>query len=379
MTTKVIIIGGGIGGLCAAIALKQKGVAVKVFERAAQAREVGAGLSLWRNAIRGLYKIGLAEDLNALSVPQIIGALRSAQGDKLSEAIGKSRTGETQVVVLHRAELLSALVQKTGVENIITGAACTGFEQDEQGVTTRFADGSAARSDCVIGADGVHSVIRAQMFGKSKPRYSGYTSWRAVTEFDHPMLRQGAFESWGRGARFGMIPLGRRRVYWFATKNAPQGEKDAPEGRKRELLAFFHGWHEPVEAAIAATPEDLILRNDIVDREPLQNWTRGRVTLLGDAAHAMTPNLGQGACQAIEDAVVLARCISENATVSEALKTYESQRLRRANKIIRQSWRVGKVAQLESALACGLRNAIVKWTPAALQAKQLDWIIEYEA
>lgn len=380
-TIEAIIIGGGIGGLCAAIALQQKGIKVKVFERAADLKEVGAGLSLWRNAVHALESIGLSEALHALSVPQIIGGLRSARGDFISKAMGKTfggNAGEAQVVVVHRAELLAALVQKAGAANIRTGAECIGFAQSDEGVTVRFQDGPTAGGDFLVGADGINSVIRAQMFGSSKPRYSGYTGWRAVTEFEHPLLSQGAFESWGRGARFGLIPLSHQRVYWFATKNLPPGETDAPAGRKRELLELFADWHEPIREAIEMTDEQAILRNDIVDREPLKSWTQGRVMLLGDAAHAMTPNLGQGACQAIEDAVVLARCVGENAQVSEALKTYEAQRLKRANKISSRSWRVGQVAQLENALACQLRNAIVKWTPAALQAKQLDWIINYE-
>jgi 2-polyprenyl-6-methoxyphenol hydroxylase-like FAD-dependent oxidoreductase len=378
---KAIIIGGGIGGLCAAIALRKKGIAATVFERVPELKEVGAGLSLWANAIKALDRIGMAEAVGAISIPQTIGGVRSIEGNLLSSALrghAESRIGETLVVVLHRAELLSALLQKAGEENVITGAKCLGFEQDDQGVTAQFAGGQEVRGDLLLGADGINSIVRAQLFGKSAPRYSGYTGWRAVTEFDHPILRQGAFESWGKGVRFGMIPLSRKRIYWFAAKNAPQGESNSAGDGKGELLRLFRGWHEPIEAAIEATDENAILRNDIVDRIPLKKWTQGRVTLLGDAAHPMTPNLGQGACQAIEDAVVLADCLSENSALTEALKTYEARRLERANRIVRQSWRIGKAIQLENTLVCKLRNAIMKLTPAALQMKQLEWIIGYE-
>jgi 2-polyprenyl-6-methoxyphenol hydroxylase-like FAD-dependent oxidoreductase len=378
---KAIIIGGGISGLCMAIALRKKGIAATVFERVPELREVGAGLSLWVNAIKALDKIGLTEALHAISVPQTIGGLRSSKGHILSNSMrGKaaSKTGETLVVVLHRAELLSALLQKAGEENVITGAECLGFEQDDNGVSARFADGQEVCGDFLLGADGINSVIRAQLFGNSAPRYSGYTGWRSVTQFDHPILRQGAFESWGKGARFGMIPLSRKRIYWFATKNAPQGESNSPGARKGELLNLFRGWHEPIEAAIEATDEGAILRNDIVDRIPLKRWTKGRVTLLGDAAHPMTPNLGQGACQAIEDAVVLADCVSENANLAEALKTYEARRLERANRIVKQSWRIGKMGQLENDFLRALRNSFIKLIPASAQLKQLEWIIGYE-
>lgn len=376
-----IVIGGGIGGLCAAIALRKKGVAATVYERVSELKEVGAGLSLWANAIKALGKIGMAETIDAISIPQTIGGVRSVKGNLLSSAMRgrtESRVGETLVVVLHRAELLSALLQKAGEENVIINAKCLGFEQDDKGVTAQFADGREVRGDFLLGADGINSVICAQLFGKSALRYSGYTGWRSVTEFDHPILRQGAFESWGKGARFGMIPLSRKRIYWFATKNAPQGESHSPGAGKGELLSLFRGWHEPIEAAIRATDEDAILRNDIVDRIPLKRWTKGRITLLGDAAHPMTPNLGQGACQAIEDAVVLADCVSDNRNLTEALQTYEARRIERANRIVRQSWRIGKAIQMESALVCKLRNVVMRLTPTAMQMKQLEWIIGYE-
>jgi 2-polyprenyl-6-methoxyphenol hydroxylase-like FAD-dependent oxidoreductase len=379
--TKAIIIGGGIGGLCAAIALRKKGIAATVFERVPELKEVGAGLSLWVNAIKALDKIGMAETIAAISIPQTIGGVRSVKGKLLSRAMrgqAESQIGETLVVVLHRAELLSVLLQNVGEENVITGAKCLGFEQHEKGVTAQFADGREVGGDFLLGADGINSVIRAQLFGKSAPRYSGYTSWRSVTEFDHPILRQGAFESWGKGMRFGMIPLSRKRVYWFATKNAPQGESNPPGLGKSELLMLFRGWHEPIEAALDATDEKAILRNDIVDRIPLKKWSKGRVTLLGDAAHPMTPNLGQGACQAIEDAVVLAECLSGSPTLTEALKTYEVRRIERANRIVRQSWRIGKAIQMENTLVCHLRNAMMKLIPTAMQMKQLEWIIGYE-
>ncbi|MBI3649889.1 MAG: FAD-dependent monooxygenase [Acidobacteria bacterium] len=379
---KAIIIGGGIGGLCAAIALRQQGVEAQVFERVATLKEVGAGLSLWLNAIKALDKLGMAETLQALSIPQISGGIRTSSGDLISGAMPEAvqkRFGAALILMVHRAELHTALLEKLGKENVRLAAECCGFEQDDEGVTARFSDGQTVRGDFLLGADGINSVIRAQLFAPAKPRYAGYTAWRAVTKFDSPFFKHGASESWGRGARFGLIPMSEGRVYWFATKNTKEGAADAARGRKREVAECFRGWHQPIEAAIAATEEQDILRNDIYDRQPLPSWTKGRVTLLGDAAHPMTPNLGQGACQAIEDAVELADSVSHNRDLLAALQTYEARRLQRTNKIATQSWRIGKMGQLENAFARILRNSFIKLIPAAMQMKQLEWIIGYEA
>ncbi len=377
---RAIIVGGGIGGLCTAIALRRKGIEARVFEKTSELKEVGAGLSLWVNAIKALDKIGMTEVLNRLSIPQISGGVRNSKGELLSTAFkaDAQSKSETLVIVLHRAELLSALLQAAGEENIKLSAKCVGFSRDDKGVTAHFADGSEATGDFLVGADGINSVICAQLFGHAKSRYSGYTGWRAVTEFDHPLLREGAFESWGKGSRFGIIPMSKNRVYWFATQNAPAGEKDATMGRKHELLKLFQGWHEPIGKLIESTDEKAILRNDIVDRKPLPSWTKGRVALLGDAAHPMTPNLGQGACQAIEDAVVLADCVAATGDVKAALRDYETRRLKRANKIVEHSWRIGRMIQMENELVCKLRNTVMKFTPASIQRRGISWIIEHE-
>jgi 2-polyprenyl-6-methoxyphenol hydroxylase-like FAD-dependent oxidoreductase len=379
---RAIIIGCGIGGLAAAIALNQRGIGFHIYERASVLGEVGAGLSLWANAIKALAKLGLADELKALSVPQISGGIRSWRGELISAAPPRDlerRLGTSLVIVVHRAELHSAMCDRVGRDSITLGAQCVGFEQSAEGAEARFADGTEARGDFLIGADGINSAIRAQMFGKTKPRYSGYTAWRAVVRFRHNRLPyRDASETWGRGARFGMIPMSEDRIYWFATKNAPEGEKEAPSERKHELLYLFRDWHEPIEAIIEATDDDAILRNDIYDREPLVRWSEGRVTLLGDAAHPMTPTLGQGACQAIEDAVALGQCFDNGDDVESALGAYEKRRLERTTEIVKQSWRIGRIAQWQNPFACALRNNALKMIPGATQMKQLEWIIGYE-
>jgi 2-polyprenyl-6-methoxyphenol hydroxylase-like FAD-dependent oxidoreductase len=242
----------------------------------------------------------------------------------------------------------------------------------------RFSDGREVCGAALIGADGIHSTVRAQLHGAREPRYAGYTAWRGVAPFAHPQLPIGVgIDTWGRGQRFGITHIGGGRVYWFATRNTAAGEEDAAGGRKAELLTRFHGWHEPIEAVIEATEGEAILRNDIYDRPPLRHWGTGRVTLLGDAAHPMTPNLGQGACQAIEDAVVLAACLRDGATIPEALRSYESRRIPRTTAVTRRSRLTGWYGQRERPLECWLRDTLMQRLPPGLQRRQLETMIQF--
>lgn len=297
----ILIIGAGIGGLATALALQQAGFSVRVFERASEVRDVGAGLTLWPNAVKVLQRLGLDEMLRDLGLPETaMSGFYSAQGKllaPLSPAEIEDKLG-APTIVIHRAEFQAALREKVGSDALQLGARFVAFEQDENGVTVSFADGQQVRGHLLIGADGIHSSILQQLFPQSIQRYAGYTAWRGVAAAVPQMIG----EFWGRGLRFGIVPLSRERVYWFASCNAPENATEAPEGRREELLAMFKGWHPAITTLIEETSVEEILRNDIYDLKPLSHWSEGRVVLLGDAAHAMTPNMGQGACQALEDA-----------------------------------------------------------------------------
>jgi FAD-dependent urate hydroxylase len=187
-----------------------------------------------------------------------------------------------------------------------------------------------------------------------------------------------AGEWWGCGQEFGIVPLSRERIYWFAARNVPEGEEDLPSGRKQALLKPFQGWYPASPALIQATREDAILRNGIYDRPPLMAWSRGRVTLLGDAAHPMTPNQGQGACQAVEDAVVLTASLRASGSIQQALQTYQTTRLPRATLIVTRSHQLGALVQRPGRLACWARNTLMRLLPAPLRLKQLEPVITYE-
>jgi len=376
---KALIAGGGIGGLAAAIGLRRAGWDVEVFERAPALAEVGAGISLWRNALAALDRLGVLGPLLDLGIEGQSGAFRTPDGsillDMKAGAVDTSRGGV--ILLLHRAELLDVLLHALGRDAVRTGARLVGFDQDAGGVTARFEDGREARGDLLVGADGLRSTVRAALFGPGPPRYVGYAAWRAVVAFDPSRLAPG--ETWGRGRRFGQWGMTGGRTYWYAARTVPEGGGDPPEGRKRGLLDLFAGWHEPIEELIRATDESAILRNDIYDRPPLRRWSEGRVAILGDAAHPMTPDMGQGACQAIEDAVALADVLAGAGPdeVPAALRAFEAFRIPRASRIVRESRNAGAIAQWSNPIACRAREALLRSRfVARKQAATLGWMIE---
>ncbi len=364
---KALIIGGGIGGLSAAIALRRVGIDAEVFEQADALREIGAGLSVWTNAVKALRKLGAGDAVLAKgSVIERFEA-RDWRGKVLAETpLGElGRKLGAPNVIIHRAELLSSLAKLIDDRIVQCGARCVRVEQNSASVTATFADGRKADGDLLIGADGLHSIIRATLLGESKPRYAGYTCWRGLAQFRHAEFPEGySFETWGPGRRFSLHHCGEGRVFWYATKNLPEGMPTGEAGHQAEVLASFKDWHAPIPQAIKATESSAILRNDIVDRKPVKHWSHGRITLLGDAAHPTTPNLGQGACQAIEDAVVLASCLRAGNDILAALRAYEDQRLTRTADITNQSWLIGKICQWENPVACWLRNKMTRTTLA---------------
>jgi 2-polyprenyl-6-methoxyphenol hydroxylase-like FAD-dependent oxidoreductase len=276
-------------------------------------------------------------------------------------------------VVTHRADLLAVLLRALGKAHVTLGARAVSFDQHGDGVVVQFADGRSARGDVLVGADGLSSVVRAGLHGDERPRYSGYTSWRGVLPFE--TSRIDPCESWGYAARFGHAPMNGNRVYWYATLTTPEGGRNPDE--KAALLELFRDWHAPIPALVAGTEPAAILRNDIYDRPGLTRWGRGRVTLLGDAAHPMTPNLGQGACQALEDAVVLGRSLEHQRDVPAALQEYERRRIPRVNPIVARSRQVGWLGQWRQPLAVAARNALLRRLSPRRQVEHIESLVTY--
>src|SRR5215471_521090 len=243
---RALIAGGGIGGLVTAIALQRAGMNASVFERVKEQQEVGAGLTLWANAMHALQQIGLPQLLPSIGQPLSRSCILSWRGKILSETPMKAlaeRYG-TPLVAVHRADLLTALLKAVGDHVVQRGVACTGFQQDETEVRLQLASGEEVTGDLLVGADGIHSSIRAHLFGAAKPRYAGYTAWRGVASTTPGgWNEQVTTETWGNGRRFGLVPLSQGRIYWYATLNVPEGTPDPQAGRKGQLLKLFSTCH----------------------------------------------------------------------------------------------------------------------------------------
>ncbi len=375
---RALVVGGGIGGLTAGIALRRAGIEVELFERAPAIGEVGAGISLWPNAIRALDAIGVGAAVRELGCSQGDGAIRTWRGrTMLALSMAEiERASGAPVVMLHRAALIEALRQGFGDRGLNLGCELVDFEQDGRGVRARFANGQRAEGDLLIGADGWRSAVRTRILPAARNVYAGYTGLRGLV--DAPALRGTIGETWGRGARFGQIPLVDGRIYWFASWNAPPDQPLTPEQRKERALSIFRGWHAPIEDLIRATDPVTILHDDVRELETLPTWVEGRVALLGDAAHAMTPNLGQGGCMAIEDALVLSRCLKDVQPVETALERYWRSRRERVEAVVRDSRRFGFFGQLQNPLLCALRDGITiatqgRWGKAVVLDYARGW------
>jgi 2-polyprenyl-6-methoxyphenol hydroxylase-like FAD-dependent oxidoreductase len=370
------IIGGGIGGVAAAAAFHESGIRATVYEQAPRLEEVGAGMMLWPNATRALKRLGLLDEVAARSGHNTHFLVRANSGKILMNiALGNF---DVPALCTRRSDLLASLLSAAPRESIQLGRKFTHLEQSRSGVRVHFAGGGVEEHDAVIGADGIRSRVRAQLFGVSDPIHRGYTIWRGVAAYSGRAVHRGFnSETWGPGSRFGILDVGQGRFTWYATANVSKKDGGVQNARKQELLQSFGGWHEPIRALIEST--ELILENGAYDLAPLAHWTMGRVTLLGDAAHPCTPNLGQGGCMALEDALVLAKCVSSERSVETALRRYESLRRNRTRHIQRRSLVMGHIGQWENRAVVAGRRVVTSLLPAALFEHNLRRVYSYEA
>lgn len=374
---KLIIIGGGIGGLATCLALQQNGIEATVFERAERLETVGAGIALWANATRVLQKLGLLDEILAHGWRVDRLEIKKRDGNLLK--LLRLNNCEVPSVCIHRHVLLNILQKNILPERLELGKTFQKFEQNAETVTAHFADGTTARADALISADCLKAAVRGQLKGKLEPIYRGYTVWRGVADFVPGNFRRGFDgETSGAGRRFGLFPISDSRIYWFATNNQPADEQLAPAGRKQKVTELFGNWHSPIPETIAATDEETILQNDCSDREPETGWSNERVLLTGDAAHPTTPNMGQGGCPALEDALILARILRCQPNLPDAFRLFERKRFARTKYVVEKSRILGEVGQWENSFAVGLRNFLTRVYPPALIEKEQRKIHGFE-
>lgn len=385
---RVLIAGAGIGGLTAALALKQAGIDVHVYEQAAVLREVGAGLLIGPNAVRVLHHLGLEEKLRAVAtIPESLDSRDWQDGSVFSRIpfadIAVARWGALAYNI-HRADLHDTLHAAVGDQHITLGARCVSVEQHGSEVSIGFADGRSASGDLLIGADGIHSVVRGYVAGPDRPTWAYQVAWRGLTPA--AIAREAGLEVrqhsyWGPRRQFVTYYVSAGRyMNWVGHSQSDgewQEESWSARGDREAALADFQGWHHQVRSLIAGA--DSIFKWALFVRPPLDTWIRGRVTLLGDAAHPMVPFLGQGASQSIEDGIVLARCLAANRDDPErGIAEYVGRRKERTAAVQTASADQGRLVEEADQDEIDRRNARIRANPDAFIAGR-DWLWGHNA
>lgn len=398
---RIAIIGGGIGGLTTAIALRQVGFEPEIYEQAPALLDVGAAIAIWPNAMRVLERLKLAD-----RVLEKAAEIKEIQWlDQIGRCINRVSIAETEkisppAIALHRADLQDLLLRALPSSSVHLGNSLVDYVQENSEVVAQFGNGHSIVADYLIGADGIHSHVRTQLRSDSPPTYRGYMVWRGIAPIIPSSLAVAtAIEIQGVGKRFGIGPVGLGRTGWWAAANAAntlpkaeersadrktwkQGESVAakrPHDTQRELLRLFDGWYRPVLQLIESTPSASILKTGAFDRPTYRNWGDKRVTMLGDAIHPTTPNLGQGGCMAIEDAMILARCFQKYGADEETLRKYEALRYGRTAAVTRYSRVYGAVGQWEKVLARGLRKSALSLVPESVVWRLIQIVFAYDA
>ena len=371
---KITIIGAGIGGLTTAIALIQKGFEVEIFENSPAFKKAGSGINLAINAMQIYKELGVYDDIlqqanytnsmNALS--KKLKVLTSAKFQKFEEKY------EVKTVAIHRASLHKILLNHIDNTKIHLNKKLKSLEQNNGNVNLVFEDGTSHTTTLVIGADGIHSNVRKSIFKNTELRDAKQVCWRGISKarIDKKYKKE-LNEIWGKGNRFGFVHITPEEVYWFGLIN-----KDEFKSKDKDLQQIFSDYPQTVKNIIAETDKKEILFNEIWDLKPIDKWYNGNVCLLGDAAHATTPNLGQGACQAIESAMALSICLKEEKNIETAFSKYQLIRKEKANYVTKTSWLLGKMAQSNNSIICILRNVITKLTPKFITEKQSEKILK---
>lgn len=337
---KAIVIGAGIGGMSAAIALEKAGFETAVFEAVKEMKPVGAAISIWPNGVKCLNALGMKAQLRALGGNMAFMAYNDAHTGSPLTRFSLSplvqQVGEYPYPVA-RAELQAMLIDTYGRSRIQFGKRVTQVEQTATGVTAWFDDGSQAEGDFLIAADGTHSVIRHYVLGESvERRYAGYVNWNGLVTVDERIAPADQWTTFvGEGKRVSLMPVSDNRFYFFFDVPLPKGLSEDRSTLKSDLRGYFSGWAEPVQRLIDNINPDTTNRVEIHDIEPFSRFVKGRIALLGDAAHSTTPDIGQGGCAAMEDAVVLAQTLASHSLgIEDALLRYEARRVERTKDLV---------------------------------------------
>lgn len=370
------IIGAGIGGLTTAIALKQKGIQSKIYEQAQELKPIGAAIILANNAMQVYDHLGLTDRIEEVGNHVSRVHITDPSLKIISAVVLQSyeRKYGVKNIAIHRGQLQSILLEALGDSQIVLDAKLESLHVDKENITLKFSNLDSVVAKTLIGADGIHSIVRKYIFPDLHLRNAGQICWRGIAEIQLPAPYHSELnEAWGRGKRFGFVRLSSEIVYWYALVTSGQEAQTTSEN----LGLTFESFHPLVRDIIQATPITSIHEAEMQDLQPNRTWTKGKIVLVGDAAHATTPNMGQGACQAIEDAYFLANAL-ERYDTQKAFICFQDRRVKKVNQIVNASWRLGKVAHWSNPVAMGVRNMLMRSLPQFVNNKQSEFVFKLD-
>lgn len=366
---KIDIIGGGIGGLTLAIALEQKGITPTIYEQAEHIKPVGAGIILANNAMQVYENLGLRKEIEAHGQPITSLLLTEPNLKPLSklDLTYFETKYKVKTIAIHRAVLQRLLIDKLTSTQLHLNHKLKHVTKNESGHLLEFENGKLIQSETLIAADGIHSVVRENLFKPNTIRHANQVCWRGISNYDLPEQHTTELnEIWGNNGRFGFVQIAKNKVYWYALKSYKLNSKELSVNK---LEHYFSSYHPIVNSIIKSTSKEHINTAEISDLKPISTWYHQNVCLMGDAAHALTPNMGQGACQAIEDAYILAQCLNQYQG-QKAFESFQKLRLSKAHLVVNTSWTVGKMAHISNPILIKIRNQLMKLIPAKLNRKQ---------
>ncbi|MDR0193495.1 MAG: FAD-dependent monooxygenase [Myroides sp.] len=372
---KVAIIGAGIAGLTMAIALKKANISFVVYESTAQLKPVGAGIAIANNAMQVYHHLGISDKLTPRGT-RISTVMLTDMNLKVltqSDLTPFEKKYQLANVAIHRSELHKVLVDKVGMEHIVLNKRLDKLNQGDDGLyTLQFTDATSASYEYVIGADGIRSKVRQTLYGEYTLRDAKQVCWRGVLDFElSDKYNNIALEGWGKGDRFGFVKLLDKQVYWYFLVNEDKYLQN------KDLNTLIKDCCPLVKDMITQTAEEEIFLNKIYDLPLIQEWSLGKTCLIGDAAHATTPNLGQGACQGIEDVYVISKLL-EKVSLEEAFQSFTAIRRKKAHGIVCESWKLGQIAQFSNPIVTTARNTAFKLLPSFLKNKQIKMMFELQ-